>query len=353
MKADNVFRFVASRPPMTVDMDDPRLVRGPASVDELADLIRDSARFNADPEAARVAAGEEVIDSSYYRSDPEWERVRKHRHKFVGLNAESDHDAFVKVIERLLRRTYDRPHLSLDEWVKSDNYSALRDTIWVSYLANVIAPNERPQDREELVDWIVLLHLASAGADGEERFDELKRFLPELRPLLPGNLFEAAQPADIAPQPPIDDHVQERALENEKENLEIALLQLAKLSASKRSRPAEFAVARPRWTRLGSGRRDEDGLEISQGGAREVPWQLTEADLPEYPELSTTLDELGLESTASIPEVRSRVESELARINGELAGGWARMEVVGAGSTETVVDRRLGPTGVGDEVAQP
>jgi hypothetical protein len=329
--------------------DDPRRIDPPDAVDTFAENIQRRDDFEMDPSLAREAAGREVIADSYYQDHTEWKRLERQREHLLDLKsaavAKREHGAFVAALEAALREAYDNQRLNLASWLADERYAELEVTVWLSYVANVLAPWERPGDREELVDWIELMYLASAADAGKQRFRTVAAALPEARPAVPATLFtSAAPPVQPLERPQAEPDEQEVTLEDWRGRLEMALDELADLGRAKRSRRSKLPRAEFTEKEVDMDVDDESRtLHLSHRGTppEEVPWLLSEADLAGRAELRATLDQLNVGPTGTIPEAQSVIETALARTVAALAAQRTQLDVIGFGRGLTIVERPL------------
>jgi hypothetical protein len=341
VRADNLFRFVVVRPPATEAVDESCSIEPPASiVDYAADLMAGAA-FAANPLRAREEAGRTLIRSSYYTDNPQWQMVGRAQNRLLGLLAHAlgqhDYADFVSATEGVLRDVIDgEPTIS--QWRSSEQFAEIEDMVWLSYLANVLASNERPGDRSRLVQWIQLLQLIKAASEGPESFERAVSTVGSCRPGVPADVFLAPQPEPVAaPEPGTEstEHIGE--VDRKRRLYETALEQLARVEVVCRDRSANAESYR-----MAQEEEASEGREVRTGPSEVTsvppPWIFSESDVVDFPELTRTLDDLGLNRSGVIHAARADIQGALAHVISELAAMTVTHELVGIGRTTMAIE---------------
>lgn len=385
MVTRNLFRFVSVRPPFSAASNDAcRLINKEAGAQLVEEVSTRQREHGESLQVARRAVSVEFIESAEYfvRSDV-WKDLRPLLQHFQDLVAEAcrteeePDEGGVEAAERETGSTFDE---QVRGWVVDDpdSFADAKDILWRSYYANALAPELRPNDRPEMLDWIRVLaafvRLRPLSEDGEWRYDEegcaCVEQLSRARVSMPHELFTEIPPSDPVPDKPKDPVKEDiAALRTSLERLDAARRDLDRLYRRKISMlrlapphdPERGDTEATRSERAEAG--DGAGSATGSEGARSVrpPWLLTEEDADQLPVLGAELDRLGVPLAGSlVPEVAGALDEAIAADTAALAALESHVDVLGIGPTMALVRRTVrgfpaGPRGgaVNAEPAEP
>ena len=329
MATRNLFRFVSVRPPISAAVDDAcRLINKEAGAQFVEEVSTRQREHGESLQLARRAVSVAFIESAEYLPGVTPGRIcgpcastsKTSSPELAGRKEEPDEGADVEATPREIESTFGE---QLRGWVvdDSDSFANAKNILWRSYYANALAPELRPNDRPEMLDWIRVLaafeRLRPPSADAEWRYDEegcacVER-LSRARVNMPHELFAEMPPPDPVPDKP-EGPVQEDivALRAWLERLEAARRDLDRLYRRKVStlrlapppdrEHGDAEAARPERAEAGDGARSATGSEGAHGVR--PPWLLTEEDADQLPDLGAELDRLGVPLAGSlVPEV--------------------------------------------------
>jgi hypothetical protein len=347
----NLFRFISVRPPV---FEEPtaecRLLDEGASRD-FVDLVDEVQGEGDTYEEARAEAARRVMYSDvYFTRHGRWQQLRPLRRALLELlhaAAEEEGEQPDDEARDLLSGVIDPSEL--DAWISSDDYADLRHALWLSYIANVAAPNDRAHDRGEMVDWTRILVFLEALAHDRPDVNQCARQLRRARVEIPPELFLPVD-REEEPEPEEPDDPRRGRLEELRDSLRRhhrARAQLEELHAAKVA-GVRMAAMRPGRPLEESGERGEDREDRedrpgrAEGGMdrRLVPWRLSEDDLSGRDELRDELDRLGLPVDGTyIGEVAARIDQTMGDETSELEDLTTMDDVVGIGSTLSMIRR--------------
>lgn len=362
MATRNVFRFVSVRPPISAAEDGAcRLINMEAGEQFVANVSAWQREHAESLEVARRAVSVELLESAEYfvRSDV-WKDLRPLRKPIQDLVARMcrTDDGADEAAPGENESTIDE---EVRRWVvgDSDSFADARFVLWRSYFANALAPELRPNDRPEMLDWIRIMasleRLRPPADDADWRYDEescacVER-LNRARVNMPYELFNEMPPSDPVPdkpKDPVDDDIVDlRAslgrLKAARRDLD--LFYRRKINAlrmapepDREHRDAEAAPPQP-----AEGGDDLPVVAVA-GEFRDFrpPWILTEEDAEQLADVGAELHRLGVPLAGSLlPEVTGALDDAIAAETSALLGLESRVDVVGAGETMAAVRRTV------------
>jgi hypothetical protein len=370
MATQNLFKFVAVRPPISAQADDTcRLVNveaGVRFVEEVADRRRKHEQSL--PVARRAVAVAFIESEDYFAHNDIWAELRPLRKQLqdsiAGLCADDGPAVQIDADIGIRFRGW-----AVDE---PDSFLLAKNLLWRSYYANALAPAVRPHDRPEMLDWIRILasleRLGPPPGDSGQRSDAescacIAR-LNRARVNMPHELFAETPPADPVPDKPQDP---------EEKKIAVLRASLGRLAAARselerlhRRKVARLRLAPPPEPEPGRGDGDSAQRERPQAGAGDLrvvrpPWLLTEEDAEGAADLGTELDRLGIPLAGSlVAEAAEALNQAIAAHTAALTTLESHVDVLGIGPTMTLARRTVrrfipGPHTAADEVevAQP
>jgi hypothetical protein len=184
VKSDNIFRFVAVRPPGARDIGF-HLPGDDDAQQKIRDAIFELDRNGIRHMEARRRVGEKFARSPEYifagpRGRPLLKSASALRLLIRTHAANPDFTAFRAALTRILGSALKGP---IEELMKSEQYRAFKQSLWLAYYALVLNPKERPSDREIAALWIRASHLA--GSPDSESFARRARTIFRIRPAVP------------------------------------------------------------------------------------------------------------------------------------------------------------------------
>lgn len=358
MEARNLFRFVSVRPPVPAQFElDCRLENAEAGAAFVAEVAAHRADHRESLPEARRAVAEAVIGSDQYFARSEvWKSLRPLRTQILDLLAELCAEQDDEHGDDAELRNDDATRL-FSTIAADDGGAGARQILWRSYYANVLAPEIRPNDRPEMLDWLRIVTALQKVQPPPEREDE--RWVPEgcacvnrlwtSRVVLPQELF-VDRPIDTPvpeqpPEPALQDGDRIRGVIEELvvfrgglDRLYQARLSSLRLAGARRASPGAQPVG------------DAEGREAAADGtsaagsqpARRTPppWVITEDDADRLPKLPTSFDRLGIQlAGASLPELTNRLDELIAEQMATLMELESQVDVLGVGPTMTLVRR--------------
>jgi hypothetical protein len=375
MAARNLFRFVSVRPPISeTEEDQLRLINKEAGEQLVQDVLTRQEEHGESLPVARRAVSAAFIESAEYFSQSDiWKDLRPRRKHFQDLIAgvchkveEPGEDAYVEAELREIESILGK---KLRHWVahEGESFASAKKILWHSYYANVLAPELRPNDRSEMLDWIRTLAslelLRPPSDDVQWKYDEQGcasvEQLNRARVNMPQELF--------AEKPPLEDPVPVEPEDNVKEDVDTLRASFERLQAARRDldklyrhkvnalRLAPPPAGGPGDAEPAPPKRADDGVpsHSSSEGAQSArpPWLLTEEDAEQLTELGAELNRLGVPLAGSlVPDVAAALDEATAANTAALAALEGRVDVLGIGPTMALVQRtvrgfRPGPRG--------
>lgn len=338
MKTENVFRFVSVRGPVRAARDEDVFMSGDAVRDEVVKLLHGlAASERKSLDDARLKLGKSLLaGETYYRRDAAWRRLLSHAPAMANAVAEVRRNrsvgVFKQAVAQILTLAFGQ-EVGVDAFLDGA-FKGMKATLWRSYFATVLAPYDRPEDRDETLWWLKVFDLLAATTDGA-RFGKLLDAYDRLRATVPLEFYRpAVRAADAAPPPPkLDDDRPGRvqSLKDRIARLEAAhdfvVRRMSLRRRQFRSLIIEENASRPAAPRreTGGGRPKAAAKKIIQSAssppdlARKAPWRLSEDDFRESPDHLRTLEELGLHPEGlNGPALVTELEHRIALLHRDL-----------------------------------
>jgi hypothetical protein len=365
MATRNLFRFVSVRPPDAVAVEDAcRLVNAAAAARFVDEVRAWQHAHNETLHAACRAVSISLIESHvYFAGNDTWEGLRPLLPQFQDFVArlcrtKSEPETTEDGRRQRRGRAREADEVPPPRQVESaldnpDAFGLAKHTLWLSYYANVLAPELRPNDRPEMLDWIrvlAALERLRPSQDGEEwRYDgaicDCVARLNSGRVNMPHELFAETPPPDPAPddpKDPTDDEI--LVLRASLERLHAARRRLDQLYRYKVGRlRLESPEREP--DDVENGRGAADGGAATAAGSEAVRplrplWLLTDDDAEAVPDVAEELGRLGLPLAGSIvPEAAEALDEAITARTAELAALESTVDILGVGPTMAVARR--------------
>jgi hypothetical protein len=342
MKTDNIFKFVAVRPPQAKEI----IVHLHAD-DKTSKDVKDLIKLKGKIEAV----GSELVKSNRYFTATTTGKmlIPATRQIDILLRATRKKQEFDEFRERALAllEPMNSTHRPLENLLASDEYISFKQSLWLSYYANVLNPNELPQDREFISSWLFLFYLLEAKA--ENVFKARVQHLHHSRLAVPAEFFVPAPAPRPQEEPPRE---AEDALKRRTEGLRVRIAQLQQahhilndLYIMKLRKLEQIQVEEPVAQDVPQSERvmGELTLRIVGGNLPPVaPWRLTDEDLENYKQTLQLARELGITITpeiSTLPEISNRFGAEIASLKAEVTALESREEIMLVGRTFVRVQR--------------
>ncbi len=343
MKTDNIFKFVAIRPP-TAKENITRLNADDKTIKKIIDLLEEQR-----PEAV----GSELVKGNRYFTASAVGKtlIQTTQHVEALLRAartEPDFEGFRDKALDLLE-PINPDHRTLERLLASDEYTGFKESLWISYYANVLNPNELPRDREVITSWLLFSYLLEAKT--EQGFKARVKHLPHTRLCVSGEFFVPA----VAPRRPEQRLAQpEDRFKRRAEQLKARIAQLqdahhelnalftAKLRRLEAMRPEEQQRG-PAELEMGKATGQPPLMVIRGDLPQLTPWRLSDDDLEEYKPILQLAREIGIApETSTLPEIANKIEAEIAALNAEVTAQETREDLKLVGRTFVRVQRQRG-----------
>lgn len=218
MKADELFRYVAIRPPSLSQESSVYTPTENAIADTTIRKIDEKINAGIESTKARQETGYEMVKSDrYYKNNPLWKNLSLYwvdannivkvvsrtgnRDEFLDLTyhlfkkafKEKDHeDNLGNIIELLQEALGD--YVFLARFVKSEDFKNLKDSIWTSYFSTVLIQDDLLANREETISWIRFLYLLEIAVQEEIDFKNVAKKIKHVRPTVPINMIKSSKP---------------------------------------------------------------------------------------------------------------------------------------------------------------
>ncbi|MEV2267790.1 hypothetical protein [Nonomuraea africana] len=344
-----------------------RLINEKAAAQFVVDVSTRQQQHRESLQVARRAVSSAFIESAeYFARSSTWEALRPLRKHFQDLVAgtcrtaeKPEEGADVKAALGEIESTLGEP---VRDWIvnESDSYAKAKNILWRSYYANALAPELRPNDRPEMLDWIRVLaaleRLRPPSDDAEWRYDEAGCVcvgrLSRARVNMPYELFAEMPPPDPAPDKP-KDPVKEGivALRASLERLDAARRDLDRLY---RRKVNALRHAPPPAREQGIVEVEQPVDDVSPQPVDDVspqpvddasprpPWLLTEEDAGQLPGLEAELGRLGIPLAGSlVSEVADALDKAIATNTAALTALESPVDVLGIGPTMVLARRTV------------
>ncbi|KTD23002.1 Uncharacterised protein [Legionella lansingensis] len=203
-KTEILFKFVAIRDPQIEESTSGRTIRfdgGRDWVNRITKLITD----NVSLEDARRKISNDFMDSSaYVLRSPRWQLFLVHQAEIQRILKMSENEAqFTSFFTPFLQQI-DPNITSLENFVASDVFKRLKESLWHSYYSNIALLDRRPQDRPVLEFWLRFWHFLERLV-AQDDFKELIKDFSSWSLVTPNQLVRAVKTVDTEPLPDTED----------------------------------------------------------------------------------------------------------------------------------------------------
>lgn len=357
MKTDNLFKFVSVRPPKPSGEDKLFFPEGPGYTFEAPpDSWSPTHGNNApSPPMARRVAGAAIINSGdYFQNDASWKKLRPQRQRAREIIArqspEPDMAIFQQEAGQLFAETLGSTSV-LPRLLKAPRFKAIKQTLWVSYYALVLAPELRRQDLEELLGWICFFHLMELSVDDPDGFKKVALHPRRVRPAVPIYFYKPkeAQPIEVeAPPRRVDPVAKDKAaisgemalIKDAKGFIEKAYNQKLRKFRNMRFKPS---------SRPGAGDAAKGEGVSGADLLAHAPWRLDEKDFRDNRKHLDALVNMGLDPiTVTVPDLMQAMEERAASCEAKLRRLDTTRQVVGAGKALVKIMRPVRVPGRGE-----
>jgi hypothetical protein len=350
VKSENVFRFVALRPPVLPD-DKQNVLRDDAVAAAVIDRIHQRVAGGSSIEEARDAVASEVLMSDeYFVVDKRWRRLNQEYGTIIDsmdkVFQDQDCHGFARNAEATLRRVFEA-NFNLKRFLGGDDLTHLRSILWISYLANILRPADRPGDREPMVNWMRFFQMLENCQQGDGDLLRTLRETAASRPMVPSELFAAGPVAERLPRQEQDES---RGGDLERITATIDTLERARgyLEAQFRAKLERFLELRvePRLVQLPGPPGNEGPREVNFGASEvdlleHAPWWLRRDDFEGHQEQREVLEQIGvLPDRFNYAETIDRLDRQLTHLQSERAALQVTEDVVDLGTIFVRVRRR-------------
>ncbi|NNN32158.1 hypothetical protein HLK59_17670 [Streptomyces sp. S3(2020)] len=349
MVVRNLFKFVSVRPPAPAAADDTCSLVNRTAGDEFVKEVeawRKAHQGTSLRQARRTVSADLIRSSQYFARSDVWKDLRplsKNMRDYLGRLCRTEGQNWVESRESSAAVLREQVRALIDD---PDRFAEAKRIVWRSYYANALAPEIRPGDRPELLDWIRILaaveRLRPPQDEADWRYDAegcaCVARLDTARVNLPHELFVEPPGATPVPEKP-DDSLEE----------DIARLveSIGRLRAARRNLDQFY--------RRRIGRLRLDPLPDDDDVVLRPPWLLTGDDADPLRDVATELRRLGLPfEGAIVPEVAQVLDEEIAADTAALTVLQTRVEVRGIGAQALArrTVRGLHPPTVGETAGE-
>lgn len=205
MKADNVFRFVAVRPPVRANSGEHRsIAEGSEQPDDAAgeferEVKRLAVSEQLSVEDASRAHAAAVMDSpDYFLNHPGWKHWLRHKtdiELLIQSRVPLTLSRFKAEVKKILVQIHGE-NAEVEDFAQDQRFSDLKHSIWTSYYAGVTNVAQRPHDLPDVETLIRFVHLLEAVTNKDE-FDQRSRATPGRRPAVPLKLLQLEAVRDV------------------------------------------------------------------------------------------------------------------------------------------------------------
>jgi hypothetical protein len=338
LKSDNIFRFVALRAPQSGEL--VASIGGDEgtkkSVGDEIERLMNERRISL--QQARLLVGSQIVKGEhYFRSLAETEvlvlEVKAIRKILESQKTAPDFSTLKEELKKVLKISD-----TLTSFLKSDQFKRLKESLWFSFYALTLNPDEWPQDREIVSDWLRVFYLAEAP--NEATYTKRAKSIERLRPSVPFSWFktvveeEQVSPTSSEPMasPPF------KTMADRIEGLKSIRSQVHNLFLSKIQKYKSISIEEPPP-------KDLEGLHsssITVNLSEHDPARISETDLSTHHVIFEKLRKEGLElETLRLPEVIGKLDSEVARMSAELYKLSNKEEVMLTGKSFVQVKRTI------------
>jgi hypothetical protein len=323
MKADNVFKFASIRPPRHA-----RSLSLAMISSEIESKLKEELNWrinHGEPlEKARLDAAKDYIESeSYFKNSERWKPFLQLKLELRSLLADlksiDDINTAKTHIEAYFKRIL--PDFSVNEFSASPNFQKMKQEIWDSYYANVIIPDKRSFEREELVTWLIVFHILE-NWDSDDSFLITIQHADSLRPVVPKDLMQVPvvpkvdQPNDKKPKV---DEARKKRIQNIRELIE-ALRRAKTIVSGIHETKLETATKESEEIlhSFPAHQREKKGVKLPRVSAND-PLQLEPKDFDEHKDVLSLLTQQEIDPfVRTVFDVLAKLENCIARKTVEL-----------------------------------
>lgn len=327
MVARNLFKFVSVRPPAPAAADDTcRLVNRMAGTEfvKQVEAWRKAHEGTSLRQARRTVSADLIKSSEYFARSDVWKDLRplrKNLRDYLGRLCRTEDQKSAEGRQSTAAVLREQARALIDD---PDRFGDAKRIVWRSYYANALAPEIRPGDRPELLDWIRILaaleRLRPPRDGADLRYDAkgcaCVARLDRARVNLPHELFVEPPGATPVPEKPAD------SLE---EDIARLVESIGTLRAARRNLDQFY--------RRRIGRLRLDPLPEDDNVVQRPPWLLTGDDADPLRDVAAELRRLGLPfEGATVPEAAHVLDEAIAADTAALTALQTRVEVQGIGA---------------------
>lgn len=327
MKTENIFKFVAIRPPKRKNTAESFVVHfdNRTFQDKIQQKVSEGMQYY---EAQNVVAREVVNSPQYFTKIAELQPLFGAESRLKDfLKSEKLKAKDIKDISAYVLSTIDNlksiiPGLYLNQLLQDPSYETIKKQLWNSLYSNYILRAQSPTDKDRIVFWVRMFQVFDAVKSGDVSsfFERLLHF-NQMLPALPKEYIFSAQPSgasDLKVQTVIDKKENEdsrrekiRILKNEIERLKDMKIKLRNLFEQKKADFREQKVAQ-KTIRKFKDLTKATGKFISQHSNKPL-WIISENDLKNDKELLSVLQKVNIKVNGmSVFEMISKIDALIA-----------------------------------------
>lgn len=318
MKTENIFKFVAIRPPKKKNEEESFIVKHDNSAFEK--MIEDTGMQKSE-------VAEEVMKSSQYFSRiEELQPLLRKEYNLKFFIKESKQKAkAIKDIPGFVLSTVNVLHsmvpaFDLSQFIQSDRYEEIKTQLWNSLYSIYILRFENPPDKDRIVFWIRAFQLFDSIKSGDTQlfFNRLIHF-DQMTPAVPKAYIFNGQPLEKATPPPkapvakksLEDTRREQIakVQNEIESLRNAKIKLLATYEQKQQKLKEQQATSLKKVEL----KETEKTDVPPVQQQEAPWIMTKKDL------EGTQDVFAMLETHNIRVINSSVFDTISKIEQAIA----------------------------------
>ncbi|MDG5809098.1 hypothetical protein P9869_42130 [Streptomyces ossamyceticus] len=326
MVVRNLFKFVSVRPPALATAEVTCSLVNRMAGDEFVKEVeawRKAHQGTSLRQARRTVSADLIKSSQYFARSDVWKDLRplsKNMRDYLGRLCRTEGQQAAESREDSAAMLREQARALIDD---PDRFANAKRVVWRSYYANALAPEIRPGDRPELLNWIRILaaleRLRPPRDEADWRYDAegcaCVARLDRARVSLPHELFTDAPGATPVPEKP-DDSLEE--------DIERLVESIGRLRAARRNLDGFY--------RRRIGRLRLDPLPEDDDVVLRPPWLLTDADADPLRDVAAELRRLGVPfEGAIVPEAAHVLDEAIATNTAALAALQSRVEVRGVG----------------------
>jgi hypothetical protein len=337
-KKENLFRFVSVRGPQTpaVDISIPGDERSKRYIDQEIERLK---KEGLPLEQIRPIVGSKIVNEGNYFRRLEVGTILLQRasdvHSLLSRQRKDpNHHSYKRDLRDLL---YGICEESLEDFLRSESYSKIKESLWTSFFGLVLSAIERPADRRAVDVWLRAFYLAEFDDDS---FDRLARIIHKVRPSVPFSWFVVTSTSNVkaGDKPNNETSAGESQIELKKRlelykkirnDLHNLFLEKIRNYRYKRDRVKIYKTTEGSDVAMGAVGFDEDD-----------PGTITEAELSRYEDIFSALRSLGLvPELTSIPELVNKLDAHIAKISADLEGIMRKQDIMLTGRSFVRIGR--------------